>query len=200
MTPKNFAAALMELSKLTASQDLDVLAAIFAASTEKTTAATLKKLAALQGPGSGEVVAMLRQASAFAQSAGAAKFAPLLDSLGSILASRGSRDIRSFASSAIDLLSAPKGSQAPVAARPEVVRAFVRQLEECLGDEGFSVPYKNLENDPAVSNAEVVAIARAFTSKKPTSRPKALQAIWARHHALLVSRAKSESRGGRSAA
>ena len=95
----------------------------------------------------------------------------------------------------------PKASKkATVAARPDVVRAFVKRLEECLGDEGFTVPYRELKDDTAISNAEVVAIARTFTSKKPASRPKALQAIWSRHHALLVSQAKSDSRGGRSAA
>lgn len=201
MTPKDFAAALTELSRLTASPDVEVLATIFAQSPEKTTAATLKKLSTVQGAGSHELIDVLHRASSFAKSAGAAKFAGLLDTLSSIIATRGASDIHSFVVSAISLLNAPKSNKkATVAARPDVVRAFVKRLEECLGDEGFSVPYKELENDPAISNAEVVAIARTFTSKKPASRPKALQAIWARHHALLVSKAKSESRGGRSAA
>ncbi len=201
MTQKDFAAALTALSQLTASHDVGMLATIFAQSPEKTTAATLKKLSAVQGTGSHEVIPALHMASAFAKSAGAVKFAGLLDSLNSIVASQGAFDTHAFATSAIALLNAPKASkQIAVEARPEVVRAFVKRLDECLGDEDFSVPYRELENDSAISNAEVVAIARTFTGKKPTSRSKALQAIWARHHALLVSQAKSESRGGRSAA
>jgi hypothetical protein len=201
MTPKDFAAALTKLSQLVASQDVGVLATIFAQSPEKTTAATLKKLSTMQGTGSHELTAVLHKASAFAKSAGAAKFSGLLDSLSSIVASHGASDTHAFAMSAIALLNAPKASKkATVAARPDVVRAFVKRLEECLGDEGFTVPYGELENDTAISNAEVVAIARTFTTKKPVSRPKALQAIWARHHALLVSQSKSDSRGGRSAA
>lgn len=201
MTPKDFAAALTELSQLTASRDVGVLATIFDQSPEKTTAATLKKLPIVQGTGSHELSEILHKASAFAKSAGAAKFAGLLDSLNSIIASHGAPDTHAFAMSSIALLNAPKASRKPpVAVRPDVVRAFVNRLEECLGDEGFTVPYRELENDPTISNAEVVAIARTFTSKKPASRPKALQAIWSRHHALLVSQAKSDSRGGRSAA
>jgi hypothetical protein len=198
MTPTDFAVALTELSRLTGSQDIGTLATIFAQSPEKTTAATLKKLSKMQGSGSRELAVVLRNASSFALSAKAAKFSKLLDSLASIVSSRGCVDTSSFALLAIALLNAPKVSA--VTARPDVVRAFVKRLEESLGDEGFSVPYRQLEGDSAISNAEVVAIARTFTSKKPTGRTKALQAIWARHNALLVSQSKSESRGGRSAA
>lgn len=201
MTPKDFAAALIELSHLTASREIELLASIFAQSPEKTTAATLKKMTPLEGMGSCAPSALLDKAISFSKSAGAAKFAGLLDTLKPIIAARGSADARAFAASAIALLNAPKPSKkTAVAARPDLVRAFVKRLEESLGDEGFAIPYRELESDPAITNAEVVAIARTFTSKKPASRPKALQAIWARHHALLVSQAKSESRGGRSAA
>lgn len=201
MTPKDFAAALTELAQLTASRELEVLASIFAQSHEKTIAGTLKKLASLPGVASRELTEVLSKSITFAKSAGAAKFAGLLNSLNSILSSGEGVDTRSFALSAIALLNAPKAiKKTPVEARPDVVRAFVKRLEDCLGDEGFIKPYNELANELTVSNAEVVAIARTFTSKKPASRPKALQAIWARHHALLGSQAKSDSRGGRSAA
>ncbi len=196
MTPGDFSAALCELSGLVNSPRIADIATIFAQSPEKTTAATLKKLAKLpkQSDMASDMVALLKKAGAFAAKAGGGKFTKLLDALVDTL---GSTD----AGTAIAFLNAPKASvRAPVETRPDVVRVFVKRLEEALGDEGFSIPFKQLENDKTITNAEVIAIAKTFADKKVASRPKALQAIWARHHTLLGFRSKSDSRSGRSAA
>jgi hypothetical protein len=195
MKPNDFSAALMELSGLVNSPMIADIATVFAQSPEKTSAATIKKLAQLPKFGAmpSELVAVFKKASAFAARTGGAKFSALLILLEDAL---GSTD----AATAIAHLNAPRTSRAVVDARPDVVRSFVNRLEESLGDEGFSIPYRQLELDKTISNAEVIVIAKTFADKKTTSRPKALQAIWARHHSLLGFRAKSDSRSGRSAA
>jgi hypothetical protein len=201
MTPKQFAVVLTELSQLLGAEDIKILASVFENSPEKTTAATLKKLNAIGEPGLTDLASVLFKASTLAKSAGAAKCAVLVETLATVVSSQGGTDAHAFATAAIAHLNAPRANtRTTVAARPDVVNTLVARLEERLGDDAFTLPYRELEHDQTISNAEVVAIARIFTNKKPASRPKALQAIWARHHALLVSQAKTESRGGRSAA
>lgn len=205
MKPNDFATALMELSRLSGSKDVCLIASVFQRSPEKTTAATLKKLSSMEGVGSHELDMVLSGAVAFSRSVGGAKFAGLLEALATILRSRGALSVDVFVADAIAHLNAPKPAarskkKSPVVVRDNIVRSFLKRLDECLGDEGFAEPYGELERDKTISADEVVAIARAFTTKKPNSRPKALEAIWARQHALLVSRSKSASRAGRSAA
>ena len=159
----------------------------------------MKKLASVSLHGfSNELGVELKKASAFAKKAGGGKFSALLDTL---TAQLGSAEAHAFAVACIALLNAPKKvAKVKVEPRPEVVAAFVKRLESNLGDDAFVMPYRQLEHDESITPDEVVAVARTFTTRKPATRPKALQAIWAKHLALLVVRAKSASRAGRSAA
>ncbi len=91
--------------------------------------------------------------------------------------------------------SKPKNT-APL--RDEVVLRYSRRLEEALGDdEGFNSAFSALESDDELSVGEVTAIAKKFTNSAPKSRPAALKKIFARHHAIMVSRAKSAATAGR---
>lgn len=95
---------------------------------------------------------------------------------------------------------AAKKAKKSVEIRPDVVRPFVDQLKNNLGDANFTKPYDELKNGKQITREELIAIARTFTVRKPSTRPTALKAIWARHHALLEAKAKSEATAGRSAA
>lgn len=214
--PKGFAGALKLLASALAtvssdsSAQIDRLADVFAASPEKTMAATLKKLSGLQitnAEYSSELASLstfLKEIEAFLVSASAAKCASQLTSFRLLLSKQPPMSVDSFAEAAIALLTKPKpSSKRPKAAaqvRDDLVLRYARHLEECLGDEGFQAVYDELAKGGGATGVEIVQIARKFTSEKPNSRPKALKAIWNRHHTLMTFRAKAESRAGRSAA
>jgi len=82
--------------------------------------------------------------------------------------------------------------------RDEVVLKYSRRLEEALGDdEGFNSIFAALESDGGLSASELTAIAKKFANSAPKSRPAALKKIFARHQAIMVSRAKSAATAGR---
>jgi hypothetical protein len=85
--------------------------------------------------------------------------------------------------------------------REDVVRHRLKRLEETLGnDSGFTAAFNELDQDPNIGRLEIAERAKRFTQKASKSRPGALKKIWARHHALMMLKANSESRAGRSAA
>lgn len=211
MNPKAFEAALNALAGVLdgvearlAAGRLVRIASIFGESREKTTAASLKKLddmSVSSQSGTGELpklIALLRSAKSFADRISGKAFATQLDALITALNRNASASVDAFADAAIAKLTAPKTSGKPPP-REDVVSRYVRWLEDCLGDEGFAAPYKQLDQDKTVTPAERVEIGKRFTGEKPASGPKALQAIWARHNAMLTVRSKSDSRAGRSA-
>ncbi|MGH6815347.1 MAG: hypothetical protein ACREC6_06570 [Hyphomicrobiaceae bacterium] len=215
MSPKDFDAALRALARLmkaaggeAAGANVERLAGIFSASPEKTTAATLKKLSSLETGGDGQsaLAAILRETENFAKSIAGTKFAALVSSLSVVLDRNGTAGIANFADAAVAHLRAPKktsksgAEKQPAEPRNDIVRQYAKRLEDCLGDEGFVAAYRQLEDDKTTSPAEVIAIAKMFTVERPRSRPKALHAIWQRHHNLMGFRDKSASRAGRSAA
>jgi signal transduction histidine kinase len=87
---------------------------------------------------------------------------------------------------------------APVATRLDVVQAHFRSLENALGDDrGFNSAFSALEIDPNARTPELVALAKQFSFANVKSRAAALKKIFARHQALMTSRAKSAATGGR---
>jgi hypothetical protein len=60
--------------------------------------------------------------------------------------------------------------------------------------------YKELEEDPHVGALEIAALAKRLTGSAIKARAAAMKKIWARHHSLMVFKAKSEPRDGRLAA
>lgn len=97
-------------------------------------------------------------------------------------------------------LSKPAGKPKPTL-REDVVQRHLRHLEQTLGnDPAFLAAYSELDRDPDVGKLEIAELAKRFTEDAAKSRQVALKKIWARHHALMTFRAKSESRDGRSAA
>lgn len=210
MNPHVFGASLAALAEVfthvnarSAASNLRRVASIFAASREKTAAATLKKIDNLtvSAHGDGEVAELtklLQILKSFVDCSSGKAFANLFDLLIEVLGKYVSVTVDAFADAAITKLTAPKSSgKAPP--REEIVGRYVRWLEDCLGDESFIVPFKQLEQDKTLTNAELVEIGKRFTGKK-LSGPKTREAIWARHNAVLAFRSKSESRAGRSAA
>lgn len=215
MTPKDFEAALKALSKLAASldaqtiaHDLAKLAAVLGKSRDKTAASALKKISPLRGANNRSdqndiepIIKVLETSLVVAELTAKATFAKLLTALLSIL--KANKDV-----ALDDLILTIQASYDKAASDPskttiirtDVIQRYVKQLEECLGDESFHHAFNTLKQDAEVSPAEMASIAKAFTSKKPKSRVKSLDVIWAKHHTLMVFRSKSKSRAGRSAA
>lgn len=212
MTPDEFKLSIETLADLlalagspTEASDLKRLGSVFNASKDKAAAATLKKLLKLKVPTTApdhslnRVKALIEASGYFCQRALGTKYSNLLDTLSVIISANENVTPIVFVENAVRLLQAPAG---PTTTPPRdvVVKAYLRRLEEALGDAAFIEVHRQLSEDNTVTPAEVIAVGKAFTSKKPASRPKALQAIWSRHNTLMTVRSKSESRAGRSAA
>lgn len=111
---------------------------------------------------------------------------------------------RSDLSALAESLSKPKKqakaakSKVATQIRDDVVLKYSRRLEEALGDdEGFNAVFAAIESDKELNAGEIAAIAKTFTSASPKGRPAALKKIFARHQAIMVSRAKSAATAGR---
>ena len=176
MTPSDFQVSLDALSELfelggspSAARDLRRLTAIFAASKEKTVAATLKKLSKLRIESGSQIDAksnlreLLKAATNFAQKT-AQKYAKTLEILVIFIESYSGVSTDFLVQAAIAKLEAPV---APVneAPRETIVHGYVKRLEEALGHESFAIVHKQLSEDDSVTAGEVVAIAKAFTPK-----------------------------------
>ncbi len=101
--------------------------------------------------------------------------------------------------SAVDAaMSGKKASSPPPQANEAIVRKHHAALEEALGDDdGFAFALKRLQDDPSVSIAEYIAIAKRFAFASTKSRSAAIKKIQARHQSLMISRAKAAATAGR---
>jgi hypothetical protein len=163
-----------------------------------------------------KVISKLDNSALDSGSRGVSKVCQLLKAVGGFLEDAGKpaikKDIvaleaalRPHASSSIeDLIAAFKAAgkprKAPKAspARAEVVQVHLRALEQSLGDEtGFASAFHALQADPDVRAPELVAVAKQFAFANVKSGPAALERIWARHQALMISRAKAAATAGR---
>lgn len=208
MRPGEFADALGKAASLLAPTDaaqLRIIAELFASSTAATVAATLTKLRkartfspAAGQPAIADVLTAQRAFAEFMSVYGKPAFAKDLQATTAFLQGFSQAGVRSFVDDAVAVLTRP--TPPPAVLREEVVERHLRRLEQTLGDDSaFSAAYRELDQDPDVGKLEIAALTKRFTDMAAKSRPVALKKIWARHHALLSSRAKSESRAGRSA-
>jgi hypothetical protein len=126
-------------------------------------------------------------------------FAKDLQSVVVFLRAFSQSELRSVVDDAIGILTCTPPP--PPTLKEHVVERHLLSLEEALGNSpAFSAAYRLLESDPEVGKLELAALSKRFTGKASSSRTAALKRIWARHHALMTFKAKSESRAGRSAA
>jgi len=92
--------------------------------------------------------------------------------------------------------AASKPSAEPV--RSDLINAHHRSLEQSLGDEvGFTSAFRAVELDPNLRAVELIALAKQFSFAVVKSKSAALKKIWARHQALMTSRAKAAATAGR---
>jgi hypothetical protein len=105
-----------------------------------------------------------------------------------------------FVSAAVETLRSPaargKGGTKPV--RSDLVETYDRRLEEALGnDTRFQSVFGELVRDSEIGSAEATALARRFAKAATRSKDVAFKKIYARHQALMTSRAKSLATAGR---
>ncbi|MFT3731465.1 MAG: hypothetical protein QM780_08595 [Hyphomicrobium sp.] len=82
--------------------------------------------------------------------------------------------------------------------RSDLVQLHLRSLEQALGDDaGFTSAFRALETDPNLGTNEYIALAKHFSFASTKSKSAALKKIWARHQALMTSRAKAAATAGR---
>lgn len=92
--------------------------------------------------------------------------------------------------------STPKKVAAPT--NDQLVDRYERILESALGDDlGFRQAYARLESDPEMRAPEMSVLAKRFAAASAKARPAALKKIFARHQALMISRAASAATAGR---
>jgi hypothetical protein len=85
----------------------------------------------------------------------------------------------------------------------EVVRTYVRRLEEALRDDrAFPALVHAMEHDPLVRQDEIVEIANDFYGPTPqgASKKESVRRIMSRHRSLMDYRAKAKAQAGKSAA
>lgn len=86
-------------------------------------------------------------------------------------------------------------------AKQEVVDRHVSALEGALGnDPEFRLACQRIDADGDVGPLEISAISQHVVMQKIKSKAAALKKIWARHHSVMASKSKLETRDGRSAA
>src|SRR5262249_4754593 len=107
---------------------------------------------------------------------------------------------KGFAKAAIQRLREQAAPPAGVV-QDDLVQRYLRRLEETLRDAArFKVVFDELKNDSAIKVAEAKKLSREFAKETAKSKNAALELIWARHAALLGSRARKQASKGRTAA
>lgn len=208
MKPQEFADGMRKAAPLLAPSDsakLQAIVDLFASSAAATVAATLTKLRKARGfepaigqPSIADVLTALKPFREFVAEYGKAAFAKDLQATTAFLQTYAQVGMRPFTDDAITVLTRPV--PLPPTLKEDVVQRHLRHLENMLGDApGFAAACKELDLDPDVGTLEIAALTKHFVGKAIKTRPAALKKIWARHHSLMSSRGKSESRAGRSA-
>jgi hypothetical protein len=209
MKTEEFADALNKCADMMPPEDaisLRTLAHLFSSSPSPTVAATLTRLSkatlapARVGPSVDQALRTFAPLNSFVRSYGKPSLAKDLEAVVAFLRPFSQGGLGSLVDEAKAALSKPTGKPKPTL-REDVVQRHLRHLEQTLGnDPAFMAAYSEVDRDPEVGKLEIAELARRFTKNAAKSRQAALKKIWARHHALMTFRAKSESRDGRSAA
>lgn len=217
MDSKTFAKVLVEYAKRRPSNSSDFeawkrIAIAFGSAKKEEVTAILSRAAAAKstipnGDGLYPICQEARLLAAFAQSVGKA---PLADALLALAAT-----VEANPSLTIDCLEvvttpAPASAKSKAKAKasksteptdPAVVGAYLKRLEESLGDEqGFAEVLADLEGDKRLQVADYKSIAKTFSGAAGTSKKKALDAIERRNRLLIDARMKSEMNAGKTAA
>ncbi len=210
MKSKEFHDFLMDAQRFNGdvgSRHLEHLAKMFAALPEKSVADVIKKLDGLHPPVAsflGTKLQVVREPIALLRNlmTGRAKASLLNDLrlLESLIDSHANAAVDAFVSAAMEALAlTPAGSaknKQPI--RTDLVERYNRKLEEALGDDpGFQSIFNELVADTKISSAEVAALAKRFAHAAARSKEAAFKKIFARHQALMTSRAKSLATAGR---
>jgi hypothetical protein len=186
--------------------ELRLIAEFLASAKTATVAAALTKLRkaktlepAVGQPSIDEFLTAIAPLEKFAELYAKPAFAKDLQSLVVFLRTFARFGLRSFVEDAIKILTWTPPP--PPILKENVVERHLRSLEDALGNSrAFSAAYRVLDTDTDVGKLELEALTKRFVGKASSSRSAALKKIWARHHALVAFKAKTESRAGRSAA
>ena len=190
-----------------AGRHLGQLAQIFEALPEKTVAFVINKLAHVRPPTASflstklqvlrEPLALLHRLMSRRAKAPLLKDIQLLQQL---VENHASVAIDVFVSTAMEALTATttRPKKGKDAIRTDLVERYNHRLEAALGDDSqFRPIFDELVGDAEIGSAEAAALAKQFAHAAARSKPAAFKKIYARHQALMTSRARSLATAGR---
>ena len=180
--------------------------AIFDAMPDKTVADLAKRLKDMEVPSDrlgganvGAVVKVLPQLRNFLSAVGKPAMKDV-DMLLALLQRHHAVSVNTFVAGAVDTLSRipVKKSSHKLAVREDLVDRYLRRLEDALGDApGFARVFAQLSADAEMKTGELKSLSRRFALGAGQNREAALKKIYARHQALMTSRARSAATAGR---
>jgi hypothetical protein len=208
-----FAQLLIEFSEVLSDKraaSCRALLPIFEAAPTRNVVKICNVLSGVQAPGHGheprlqEMIGLLSALKRLLVRGGAKKqVLDDLDAVSKVLEPFDHVPTETFTSAAIERLSeqAAPGRSRVSAIRDDLVQSYLQRLEQALNDEiHFPVVFDELKNDTSVKVGEAKRLSKAFAKETAKSRSAALDLIWARHAALMGSRARQQANKGRTAA
>jgi len=115
-----------------------------------------------------------------------------------VISEKRDHSLEGFLRQASDLLTKrPTRSAAPSGLSEDAFRAYLKRLNDALGDEGFDEIYNNLQSDARLTAADAKKLAKAFVGRSAGSKAAALDLIYGRHKNLITARAAAGSTGRR---
>ncbi len=221
MKPKEFHAFLLRASDFLRArharddETLRALARIFETAPEKSVAKTTERLRDLNLSTGSFLETKVQSASSVLLAlhrlmAGIAKEAALKDIalLSEALEDHESAGLAAFVMAATKAVARPpvragaarkpRATKTKQPLRVDLVARYQRRLEQALGDDpGFKSVFDQLRSDDDLGTPEAKALAKQFAHATANTKDTALKKIFARHQALMTSRAKSQATAGR---
>jgi hypothetical protein len=140
------------------------------------------------------LTAMAEAACIFAKSADAKDLRQFV----AVIEGKREHSLDAFLQQATEALIKRSTRSAPSGVSEEVLRSYLKRLEEALGDEqGFEEVYQQLQADTRLKALDFKKLAKSFVGKSGKSKTDALGLIYGRHKSLISARAAAGSTGRR---
>jgi len=143
---------------------------------------------------SGLLTAMADAACVFAKSVDAKDLRQFV----AVIEEKREHSLDAFVQQATEALIKRSSRSVPSGVSEEVLRSYLKRLEEALGDEqGFEEVYQQLQADTRLKAPDLKKLAKSFVGKSGKSKIDALGLIYGRHNSLISARGAAGSTGRR---